>query len=173
MDFLEKDLEDIVFNSSCDALQERGLYVADKKRYRQLKIGNYGIADLVTFQRPYFETDLPMENHHTRPIITVYEFKKDEINYSTFDQALRYACGIKRYWDWRFSVNDFIFFDSEFNTCYDPEIQIKLIGKKVTDNGFISCIENVFPSVEIYTYNYDIDGISFEKIRLNLLNHGF
>lgn len=173
MEFLEKDLEDIVFNSSCDSLEERGLYVPDKKRFRQLKIGNYGIADLVTFERPYFETDLPIENHHSRPIITVYEFKKDEINYSTFDQSLRYACGIKRYWEYRFENKNHVFVDS--NMCYfiDPEIRIKLIGRKVTQTGFITFIENIFPNVEIYTYDYGFDGIHFNSVCCNLKYHGF
>jgi len=173
MDFLEKDLEDIVFNSSCDALQERGLYVPDKKRYRQLKIGNYGIADLVTFQRPYFETDLPMENHHSRPIITVYEFKKDEINYGTFDQALKYACGIKRYWEHRFKKNNHVFIDSDMCYFVDPEIKIKLIGRKVVSTGFVTFIEHIFPNVEIHTYDYTFDGIYFNHVCNTFKNHGF
>ncbi len=44
MKFLEKDLEQIIFESGMDSLNERGLYIRGK-RLRQVRIGNYGIAD--------------------------------------------------------------------------------------------------------------------------------
>ena len=40
MDFLEKDLEDIIYNASNEQLDKRGLRVRGK-RFRQLRIGNY------------------------------------------------------------------------------------------------------------------------------------
>lgn len=46
-DFLEKTLEDIIFETSNDDLKERGLWICGNKK-RQVKIGNYGIADLIT-----------------------------------------------------------------------------------------------------------------------------
>ena len=50
MKFLEKDLEEIIFETSNKELNERGLFVYGKK-YRQLRIGNYGVADLVVVDR--------------------------------------------------------------------------------------------------------------------------
>ena len=54
MKFLEKDLEQIIFESGRDSLRERGLSISGKL-LRQLRIGNYGIADLVEFVRPQYE----------------------------------------------------------------------------------------------------------------------
>ena len=45
MTFLEKDLEQIIFETPKEKLQEKGLVIKGKL-LRQIKIGNYGIADL-------------------------------------------------------------------------------------------------------------------------------
>ena len=55
MRFLEKDLEQIIHESGMDQLNERGLPI-DGKMFRQMRIGNYGIADLITVTRPMYET---------------------------------------------------------------------------------------------------------------------
>ena len=47
MSFLEKDLEDIIFETDNDLLFEHGLFIDGQKK-RQVRIGNYGIADLIT-----------------------------------------------------------------------------------------------------------------------------
>ena len=53
MNFLEKDLEEIIYNTDKEMLTERGLpYHPFETFKRQLKIGNYGIADLVSFKKP-------------------------------------------------------------------------------------------------------------------------
>lgn len=46
-EFFEKTLEDIIFNTDNELLCEHGLLISGKK-LRQVKIGNYGIADLIT-----------------------------------------------------------------------------------------------------------------------------
>lgn len=87
MDFLEKDLEDIIYDSlinDYDCLIERGFHNSFEYSYeeqnlrgfRQLKIGNYGIADIVTVSKLY-----DMQNGKLLPYlnIDIYELKKDEI----------------------------------------------------------------------------------------------
>jgi hypothetical protein len=50
MNFLEKNLEDIIFETHENKLRDRGLEISGKK-LRQLRIGNYGIADMITYTR--------------------------------------------------------------------------------------------------------------------------
>jgi len=50
MKFLEKDLEEIIFNADMKDLPEKGLHFTGVIK-RQLRIGNYGVADLVTFTK--------------------------------------------------------------------------------------------------------------------------
>ncbi len=85
MKFLERDLEDIICNATDEQLNNLGLPIGGK-RYRQLKIGNYGIADLITVSR---------SNHVIE--ITVYELKKGPISYNALGQAARYKKGIEEY----------------------------------------------------------------------------
>ena len=54
MKFLENDLEEIIYTSGRDVLEQRGLTI-NGKLLRQVKIGNYGIADLIEFQRPFYD----------------------------------------------------------------------------------------------------------------------
>lgn len=57
MTFLERDLEDIIFNASVDVLNDRGLHSFrhNAHTYKQLQIGNYGIADIVQVRKSYDE----------------------------------------------------------------------------------------------------------------------
>ena len=87
MKFLEKDLEDIIWESDNIKLRKRGLSINGIKK-RQLKIGNYGIADLVTCYKS-------INDFNNGLIVTVYELKKEKAGISAFLQALRYCKGIK------------------------------------------------------------------------------
>ena len=88
MKFLEKNLEDIIWEASNEKLQERGLNISGKK-LRQLRIGNYGIADLVTFDRDYYHT----EYLHPFLNITVYELKKNVEPPRQIEQYIKFFCG--------------------------------------------------------------------------------
>jgi hypothetical protein len=79
MKFLEKDLEDIIWEASNERLQENGLDISGKK-YRQLRIGNYGIADIVSVTKPYYHEYF---KKHQKGIITIYELKKELIKYAS------------------------------------------------------------------------------------------
>lgn len=171
MTFLEKDLEDIIFHATREQLRERNLFVRGK-RYRQLKIGNYGIADMITVERPYYHTGI---ENHCKGIITIYELKKDNINFNTFQQALNYAKGIQSYLIHRG-------FEEFFN------IEIVTIGKCLDANSSFPFLCDLFHtyldetpideyskiSFSAYLYNYDIDGLSFKRVNgWKLTNEGF
>jgi len=151
MNFLEKDLEQIIMEASDEQLQERGLDEMRGRRFQQLRIGNYGIADIVTVER----SSEPNWNE-TRMIpylhINVYELKKNKIGISAFLQALGYAKGISRYLDAR-------------NFKHRIKYTITLIGSNL-DLESTYCFLSDFDlgdrfSLYNYTYSYDIDGINF------------
>lgn len=61
MNFLEKNLEDIIYETNNKYLRERGLFINGIKK-RQLRIGNYGIADIVTFKKGDYCEDLKYQS---------------------------------------------------------------------------------------------------------------
>ena len=167
MKFLEKDLEEIIFNSSREKLSERGLDLKGVIK-RQLKIGKYGVSDLVTFDRvrhlnyysnPVNRGFIPVYNHYLD--ITVYELKKDKISMSAFLQAVRYAKGIKR-----FLVKRGFEFEIRLN--------IHLIGKTIDNKSDFIYLSELFDSVLFSTYDYDIDGIIINDVgNYSLTKEGF
>lgn len=166
MKFLEKDLEDIIWESDNIKLRKRGLSITGIKK-RQLKIGNYGISDLVTFSKYINEFDGEFSNGI---IVTVYELKKEKAGISAFLQALRYCKGIKTYLDKR-KPNINVFF------------KIVLVAKEIdTDSDYIFLTDFInyeledgcLFSVENYSFKYDIDGITFKShSEYNLIDKGF
>lgn len=169
MEFLEKDLENIIWESDNEKLLNRGLYgVYGCKLYRQLKIGNYGVADLISASRSNI-----YEHEEPHLIITVFELKKDKVGISAFLQAIRYCKGIKQYLEKR-----------EF---YNFKLNISLIGKDIDMSGdFIyitdlikntgSTIENfgVIDEINFYIYKYELDGLYFDReYEYSLIDEGF
>jgi len=169
MNFLEKNLEDIVFETPNNLLEKRGLYVFGKK-IRQLRVGNYGVSDMVSFSRGYY-IDSSIRSHPFL-FIQIFEFKKDNINKDTFFQIIKYAHGIKRYLTRKRKFCNF-------------KIQINLVGASFENGSFPYLFDlfNVGENTECgscvhevngYTYKYDFDGISFEMIcDYCLTNEGF
>lgn len=158
MKFLEKDLERIIYETPKDKLNEKGLFV-DGHVLRQVKIPNYGIADIVTVKRvnsPVY----PERYLH----FTIYELKKDRIGISSFLQAVGYVRGIKAYLEKRISRDYFL--------C---DFSIVLVGSEIDKTGnfmYLPCCfdslnefepKNSVSNVYFYTYKYDFDGISFEQ----------
>ncbi len=163
MKFLEKDLEEIIFESDRDALADRGLYIAGKL-HRQLRIGNYGVADLVSFDPP---RRIDNNEWFEPALITVYELKKDKIGISAFLQAVGYAKGIERYMQLR-------------DVSFEYNVNIVLIGSEIDTNSTFSYLPDMLPSiefreyVELYSYSYGVDGIIFtEHNNYKLKNEGF
>ena len=166
MKFLEKDLEEIIYKSNKADLYKRGIEVRGNVK-RQFKIGNYGIADIVTFNRDYDEYMYSAHSKYSPFLeVTVYELKKDKIGISAFLQALGYLHGIKRFFQKR-DVN------------YDIKYKIVLVGKTIdTFSTYVYLtdflIDNNSFIVENYTYQYDIDGIKFKnECNYKLTNEGF
>lgn len=164
MEFLEKDLEQIIYDADRELLSERGLKISGVAK-RQLRIGNYGVADLVTFDKKYCPWGDPYID------VTVYEFKKDQIGISTFLQSVNYVKGITTFFEERS-----IFTNARFN--------IVLVGKSLdTESSFIYLTdlftaytrdEQVVSSLKFYTYSYAVDGIKFKRhSNYNLTEYGF
>lgn len=163
MNFLEKDLETIIYDSNKKKLEERGLRLTGKL-IRQLRIGNYGISDLVEVNSDYL-------NGYRYLDINVIEIKKDEINLNTFLQALGYAKGIQKYLE---DVRDF----------YRYTLRITLIGRLLDkSNNFLYLTDLInsntpdlgsINSVSYYTYSYELEGLKFTgEYGYYLTNDGF
>jgi len=163
MKFLEKDLEQIIWESDNEKLQEKGLFISGKK-LRQLRIGGYGVADLVTFERvskdvitnPYLD-------------ITVYELKKEKAGISAFLQALRYCKGISTYLN-----------EKRPNIIY--KLNIVLCAKEIDTTSDYIFLTDLLESenygtlcyVLNFSFDYGIDGIEFKREQdYNLINKGF
>jgi hypothetical protein len=157
MEFLEKDLEQIIFEADRDMLAKKGLKIFGKL-LRQVKIGNYGAADLVSVERPKY---VPPGGFHEPMTITVFELKKEKIGVSTFLQALGYLRGISRYLEVR-----------KVDLPY--ELRIVCIGKSMDTNSSYAYLPDFTEIVENYTYSYSIDGIKFKiEKQYGLKEEGF
>ena len=152
MKFLEYDLEEIICKTSNDKLFDRGLPLHGRK-FRQQRIGKYGIADLITVSKfsgsPFQDPAL---------VITVYEFKKDKVGISAFLQAVGYAKGIERYFSKRKKI-----------TKYNVIIRIRLVGRYIDTDSTFAYLADLIPSnyygdfLSVYSYSYDIEGLTFKK----------
>lgn len=170
MNFLEKDLEEIIFCSDAEHLKQRGLRLKGKPK-RQLRIGSYGIADLVYFNR--VSTGI---NPHLE--INVVELKKDKIGISALLQAVGYCRGIDRYLQKRDFSSDYYFniiligreVDTSGNLVYLTDL---INGGKYSYSG-IYYYGHCLNKLSFYRYEYDIDGISFiEESGYQLTNEDF
>ena len=165
MEFLEKDLESIIWESDNEKLQEKGLDIYGKK-FRQLRIGNYGIADLVTIEKNYFE----IEKTYPFLNITVFELKKEKAGISAFFQAVRYCKGIQTYLESRkifqFKLN-IVLCSKKIDTESDYIFLCDLINSSTFGQGKIHSLTN-------YSFKFTIDGIEFkDEYGYNLTNKGF
>lgn len=172
MEFLEKDLEEIIYLSDKQELSDRGLCLHGKLK-RQLRIGNYGITDLVEFKRPFYHPYLKMM---IKGEINVIELKNKKIGVSTFFQALNYVKGIQSY------------FESKEIDFDNYNIRITLIGREFDKTSSFCYLGDLFGtyledtnlsddrkiSVDLYKYTYSLNGIEFDTITgYNLTNKGF
>ena len=162
MDFLEKDLEQIIFETDNETLFKKGLCIDGVKK-RQLRIGEYGIADVVTFIRAN-----DFNGKHL--IINVLELKQKQINVGTLLQAIRYVKGIDRYLQKR-------------DVTFEYKFEITLVAKTIELNSslvylfdYFNCGLDVTEKLNIsaYTYSIDINGLQFKKIEeYSLTKEGF
>lgn len=172
MKFLEKDLEDIIWESDNVKLQEKGLDIQGKK-YRQLRIGKYGIADIVTIEKDYSPSKYVKDEFKTlsRLIITVYELKKEKAGISAFLQAVRYVKGISQY------IESFRGKDIEIQ--YNIVLCAKEIDKTsdyiyLTDLLWANESYGCLSTVKNYSFDYDLEGIKFSsESNYQLIENGF
>lgn len=162
MEFLEKDLEDIIYDAAVNGegreqLYERGLDVPGKV-LRQVNLGSYGIADLISIYYSNKILDLEEDGSisKTRYVqITIYELKKDSVNINTLTQALRYKSGIKELIEHRFA---------KFGDRLKVHINIVLVGKSYDRSNGLSWLLNELTGIEIYIYKYSLTGVQFEEM---------
>ena len=123
---------------------------------RQLNIGKYGRADLVSFTK-IGEKQL---------LVNVYELKKDKISMSAFLQAVGYCKGIRSY------IRDY----------RQKEILLRfniiLIGNSLDTSSEFSFLTDFINSCNFdlmyFTYKYNIDGIVFNyESDYKLMDEGF
>ena len=177
MEFLEKDLEEIIFNSFNEdkgkLLREKGLDI-EGKIFRKFRIGNYGICDLLTVEKDYEcihrykyldKEGKPIYKKFFFPVLkfTIYELKKDKIGISAMLQSLKYIRGIQRYLKLN---NPYLYEQSKF--------EIVLIGKTLDASGSFYFMPELFNNIKMYTYKYEMDGLRFKENRdYKLINEGF
>jgi len=166
MKFLEKDLEEIIWDvcrtGNTKPLLERGLDIKGHFR-RQLYIGAYGIADIVSFKFGYwnYADELLFETEDIDPCnipdygraleVTVFELKRNSVDAITFMQAVGYVKGIQKYLANRGTEGYKIFY------------KIVLIGATIEDTGNFIFIPDIFKGVSFLTYEYQFNGINFLK----------
>jgi len=156
MKFLEKDLEDVVMSLNQEQMKSVGLDFLlndpNYKKIRQLKIGNYGISDIVYVAKVnLFKRGSFLDIH-------VVELKKDVISMSAFIQLNRYMVGISEYLTKR---------------GIEHVIQGVLIGNDFGHNQDFCYVTN-FSEIKFYTYNYEWNGISFNHRQgFVLIDEGF
>jgi len=150
MKFLEKNLEDIIFETEIGDLLDRGLMFAQSGKFaKQVNFPNLGRADLIHMTR--------LDEHSPR-VITVFELKQHEINANSFMQACRYLYGVKRW-----LVKNKI-------ALSEVSYQIVLIGKTIAKGDFVFLPDALTTwnlDVQFYTYEYLVDGIYFNQVQLS------
>jgi hypothetical protein len=146
MNVLEKDLEDMLFEhiDDFDVLISKGFEESCQRKYRQVNLGGYGIADIIGI------SEYPQPNNKLIEI-NIYELKKEEISVGTFLQALRYAKALSLIFE-KSNPNDNI----EFN--------IILVGKILKTNSDFIYLTDFYENLHLYTYSFDFHkGIMFQK----------
>ncbi len=158
MKFLEKNLEDILFETEHLNLQERGLHcMQGGRKFRQVRLGKYGIADLITIN-PLIRKYNPNYKYE----ITIYELKKDVIDALAFWQAIRYTKGCQHFFNLnRASLINFI------------KYNVVIIGESLDLSGEVSYLPSIFNNMQLYTYSYEFDGIHFKYEHNYALTNAF
>lgn len=162
MDFLEKDLEEILYRADPVAVKERGLHCFEHDTLlRQFCLGSYGIIDLLGIRGTY--------NGHRS--ITIYELKNKTIDAAAFWQLMRYMRGLEHFIDSKMNVRPHKYY-----------IHGVLIGKTIDTSGEVCYMPDIMGNVSMYTYSYSLTGMRFNcesgfKLtnpgKVNTQKHGF
>lgn len=161
MNFLEKDLEDIIHDGFMgDLLWDRGFHVSPKGYIlRQVHLGAYGVADIVIFGITPKETKNGERDYILD--INVIELKRDIINTGTIIQSLKYRQGITDFVEKNYGL-----IASKLGRCnlIQDKINVTLVGRSIEDTvEFKSAFSQLFSFLTVYTYSYEIDGMHFYR----------
>lgn len=177
MNFLEKDLEQVIYEAPDEFIELN--FGVKGKRYRQQKIGMYGRSDLIFVERKN-SIDIDFPNRKTKILecglgISILELKRDQINTDTLLQAIRYAKGIQMF------LQERKFYNYYFN--------IILCGRSIDLNSNFIYMTDLFnnheessiidfnmqiKSINVYTYDYEFDGLKInQKQGYHLTNNNF
>ena len=155
MDFLEKDLEDIIWENLQTENGSYNLYCRgfcvdhEKSFYRQVNLGAYGVADIIGFK---LLPERGMEGCYIA-YIDIYELKKDSISASTFLQANRYAKAcLKLVEQYNATLKN-----KHITAIFD----FILVGSKVELSNDFVFLTDTFDNINILTYKINIDGLKF------------
>jgi hypothetical protein len=145
MNFLEKNLEDIIFENKTN-LESRGLVnLFYEKTKRQVILPNGKKIDILTW-----------EVRDNIIYARIIELKKDTIDESAFFQGLYYheyfICAIGGYYD-------------------GYEIEVVFIGSNMYEN--VKTVFQITDCIRYIQYSYKHDGISFKEMTLNKSNMKF
>jgi hypothetical protein len=158
MDFFERDLEDIIFNAlqteeGRDVLNEKGLNVDFEvgllRTARQLRIGNYGMCDIITMSRGNTEIDEQWGMTQPNLYINVYELKRGKIDADALIQVKRYMTGVEHYM-------------KLFHPKLGVYVRGTIIGRSICTNDWVYLVGDL-DRIEFYSYSYSIDGIDFKE----------
>lgn len=132
--FTEKTLEDLIFQNH-STIHQKGFEIMLNNIKRQYRLPSGKIVDLVTF-----------ESDGDELMLYVIELKKGEVSADTVSQAFGY-------------YNELMFYLSEtYKTIHH---KIILVGYEVMEIPLLDFLKG---NIDIYKYNYDINGLSFELV---------
>lgn len=137
MNILEKEIEDLVYEVAREdtaPIRERGFPMRGKV-LRQVDLGSYGIADLITFR---FNSQVIS--------LQIIEIKRDDVNAQTLMQAARYAKGAE------------IFMNKHYPHLAKRmlDIEILLLGKKIDLSGDFPFLLDYTRQARAYTFSLDV-----------------
>lgn len=155
MQFLEKDLEEIIYSTPQELLNKRGLPIKYDKILRKVDLKGYGVADIITI----YCTNNQMGMRCI--VVTIYELKQNKLNINTLLQVFRYMKAIKHYSD----------------TCNieNTDVYIKgvIIGNSIDENlDFCFSLDQI-KNFSAFTYKYSFEGIYFDDVDYTLSGQKF
>lgn len=140
MNFLEKNLENIIFNEM-DHCRERGLDLEPYEfcNYRQLNLAPFGIPDLIQIGSDPYDNQIR---------VRIIECKRNVIDLTTYSQAARYQTALSRI----------------LGCCSSNyEFEKVLIGQRIDAKNDFWHVVGTDPRCRVYTYQYLADGIRFKS----------
>ncbi|MCF6442039.1 hypothetical protein L1077_21650 [Pseudoalteromonas luteoviolacea] len=144
----EKELEDFIFEAAekdHEELSNRGLFMPDSpKFYRQVKLGDYGIADIIAIGRCK-ETD--------KLEVFIYELKKEKVSVRDLPQISMYMGGVYMWLRGQYSQEEYTMIGVLLAPSVDYE---NLLFGNVTDKVFFMEIKyEAFNGVRFIPHHYN------------------